>query len=155
MTGLLQRLLPREEGFSASLPNKPPTSTKAPTPCSKCSSITPASPSKCKSSKLSSMKVIVRSQRPLKVDRWFRRLQLFSAALFSLGHGTNDSQKGMGMITAALVSSGLLHTTAGGKLPVPFWVIICCHLCHLAMGGGTMAGGWRIILTIGQPITKL
>jgi len=99
--------------------------------------------------------VIVRSQRPLKVDRWFRRLQLFSAALFSLGHGTNDSQKGMGMITAALVSSGLLHTTAGGKLPVPFWVIICCHLCHLAMGGGTMAGGWRIILTIGQPITKL
>jgi PiT family inorganic phosphate transporter len=65
------------------------------------------------------MKVIVRSQRPLKVDRWFRRLQLFSAALFSLGHGTNDSQKGMGMITAALVSSGLLHTTAGGKLPSP------------------------------------
>src|SRR6266704_3070916 len=95
---------------------------------------------------------IVRNQRPLKVDRWFRRLQLFSAALFSLGHGTNDSQKGMGIITAALVASGLLHTTAGGKLPVPFWVIICCHL---AMGGGTMAGGWRIIKTMGQRITKL
>ena len=95
---------------------------------------------------------IVRNQRPLKVDRWFRRLQLFSAALFSLGHGTNDSQKGMGIITAALVSGGLLHTTAAGKLPVPFWVIICCHL---AMGGGTMAGGWRIIKTMGQRITKL
>jgi PiT family inorganic phosphate transporter len=58
----------------------------------------------------------------------------------------------MGIITAALVASGLLHTTAGGKLPVPFWVIICCHL---AMGGGTMAGGWRIIKTMGQRITKL
>ena len=95
---------------------------------------------------------IVRRQRPLKVDRWFRRLQLFSAALFSLGHGTNDSQKGMGIITAALVAGGLLKTTARGKLPVPFWVIICCHL---AMAGGTMAGGWRIIKTMGQRITKL
>jgi inorganic phosphate transporter, PiT family len=95
---------------------------------------------------------IVRRQRPLKVDRWFRRLQLFSAALFSLGHGTNDSQKGMGIITAALVASGVLKATSGGKLPVPFWVIICCHL---AMGGGTMAGGWRIIKTMGQRITKL
>ncbi|PYU11292.1 MAG: anion permease [Acidobacteria bacterium] len=94
---------------------------------------------------------IVQHQRPLKVDRWFRRLQLFSAALFSLGHGTNDSQKGMGIITAALVAGGLLKSS-GGKLPVPFWVIICCHL---AMGGGTMAGGWRIIKTMGQRITKL
>jgi inorganic phosphate transporter, PiT family len=94
---------------------------------------------------------IVRNQRPQKVDRWFRRLQLFSAALFSLGHGTNDSQKGMGIITAALVTSGLLQTQAG-KLPVPFWVVICCHL---AMAGGTMAGGWRIIKTMGQRITKL
>src|SRR5262249_13062979 len=75
---------------------------------------------------------IVRKQRPVKVDRWFRRLQLFSAALFSLGHGTNDSQKGMGIITAALVTGGLLQSS-GGKLPVPFWVVICCHL---AMGGG-------------------
>jgi len=95
---------------------------------------------------------LVRRQRPLKVDRWFRRLQLLSAALFSLGHGTNDSQKGMGIITAALVTSGILNATSGGKLPVPFWVIICCHL---AMGGGTMAGGWRIIKTMGQRITKL
>jgi PiT family inorganic phosphate transporter len=90
---------------------------------------------------------IVRRQRPLKVDRWFRRLQLLSAALFSLGHGTNDAQKGMGIITTALVAGGLLKTFA-----VPFWVIICCHL---AMGGGTMAGGWRIIKTMGQRITKL
>src|SRR5215470_11631956 len=95
---------------------------------------------------------IVRRQRPQKVDKWFRRLQLFSAALFSLGHGTNDSQKGMGIITAALITSGLLHTANNSKLPVPFWVIICCHL---AMGGGTMAGGWRIIKTMGQRITKL
>ncbi len=85
---------------------------------------------------------IVRKQRPLKVDRWFRRLQLLSAAAYSLGHGTNDAQKGMGIITTALVAGGLLKT-----FDVPYWVILCCHL---AMGGGTMAGGWRII-----NITKL
>jgi PiT family inorganic phosphate transporter len=90
---------------------------------------------------------IVRKQRPLKVDRWFRRLQLVSAACYSLGHGTNDAQKGMGIITAALVAGGFLKTSE-----VPYWVIICCHL---AMGGGTMAGGWRIIKTMGQRITKL
>jgi len=90
---------------------------------------------------------IVRRQRPLKVDRWFRRLQLVSAACYSLGHGTNDAQKGMGIITAALVAGGMLKTSE-----VPYWVIICCHL---AMGGGTMAGGWRIIKTMGQRITKL
>ena len=90
---------------------------------------------------------MVRRQRPQKVDQWFRRLQLFSAALFSLGHGTNDSQKGMGIITTVLVAGGLMKTFS-----VPFWVIICCHL---AMAGGTMAGGWRIIKTMGQRITKL
>ena len=90
---------------------------------------------------------IVRRMRPQKVDRWFRRLQLLSAALFSLGHGTNDSQKGMGIITTALVAGGLLKSFS-----VPYWVIICCHL---AMAGGTMAGGWRIIKTMGQRITKL
>jgi PiT family inorganic phosphate transporter len=90
---------------------------------------------------------IVRNQRPLKVDRWFRRLQLLSAAAYSLGHGTNDAQKGMGIITTALVAGGLLTS-----YEVPYWVIICCHL---AMGGGTMAGGWRIIRTMGQRITKL
>ena len=83
---------------------------------------------------------IVRKQRPLRVDRWFRRLQLLSAAGYSLGHGTNDAQKGMGIITTALVAGGLMKT-----YDVPYWVIICCHL---AMGGGTMAGGWRIIRTI-------
>jgi PiT family inorganic phosphate transporter len=90
---------------------------------------------------------IVRNQRPLKVDRWFRRLQLLSAAAYSLGHGTNDAQKGMGIITTALVAGGLMST-----YDVPYWVIICCHL---AMAGGTMAGGWRIIRTMGQRITKL
>jgi len=90
---------------------------------------------------------IVRKQRPLKVDRAFRRLQLLSAAAYSLGHGTNDAQKGMGIITTALVAGGLLST-----YDVPYWVIICCHL---AIGGGTMAGGWRIIQTMGQRITKL
>jgi PiT family inorganic phosphate transporter len=90
---------------------------------------------------------IVRRQRPLKVDRWFRRLQLLSAAAYSLGHGTNDAQKGMGIITTALVAGGLMRT-----YDVPYWVIICCHL---AMAGGTMAGGWRIIRTMGQRITKL
>jgi len=90
---------------------------------------------------------IVKDQRPRKVDRWFRRLQLLSAAGYSLGHGTNDAQKGMGIITAAMVAGGLMKNYV-----VPFWVIICCHL---AMGGGTMAGGWRIIKTMGQRITKL
>jgi PiT family inorganic phosphate transporter len=90
---------------------------------------------------------IVKDQRPRKVDRWFRRLQLFSAAGYSLGHGTNDAQKGMGIITAAMIAGGLLQHNE-----VPYWVIICCHL---AMAGGTMAGGWRIIKTMGQRITKL
>jgi PiT family inorganic phosphate transporter len=90
---------------------------------------------------------IVRKQRPQKVDKWFRRLQLISAAAYSLGHGTNDAQKGMGIITTALVAGGLMKT-----YDVPYWVIVCCHL---AMGGGTMAGGWRIIKTMGQRITKL
>src|SRR5947208_14511686 len=90
---------------------------------------------------------IVRRQRPLKVDRWFRSLQLISQALYSLVHGTNDAPKGMGIITTALVAGGLMKT-----YDVPYWVILCCHL---AMGGGTMAGGWRIIKTMGQRITKL
>lgn len=90
---------------------------------------------------------LVYRQAPQRVDRWFRRLQLFSAAAYSLGHGTNDAQKSMGIITTALVAGGLLKT-----YEVPFWVIICCHL---AMAGGTMAGGWRIVKTMGQRITKL
>jgi PiT family inorganic phosphate transporter len=90
---------------------------------------------------------IVRRHAPHRVDRWFRRLQLVSAAAYSLGHGTNDAQKGMGIITAALVAGKYLNAYS-----VPYWVIICCHL---AMGGGTMAGGWRIVKTMGQRITKL
>jgi PiT family inorganic phosphate transporter len=90
---------------------------------------------------------IVRRQPPLKVDRWFRRLQLMSAAAFSLGHGTNDAQKGMGIITAALIATGFQ-----ADHEVPFWVIISCHA---AIAGGTVAGGWRVIKTMGQHITKL
>jgi inorganic phosphate transporter, PiT family len=90
---------------------------------------------------------MVRKCKPQRVDRWFRRLQLISAATYSLGHGTNDAQKGMGIITAALITGGMIK-----DYHVPYWVIICCHL---AMGGGTMAGGWRIIRTMGQRIAKL
>jgi inorganic phosphate transporter, PiT family len=90
---------------------------------------------------------IVHKQAPQRVDRWFRRLQLVSAAAFSFGHGTNDAQKSMGIITAALVTSGVLPTYR-----VPDWVIICCAL---AMAAGTMAGGWRVVKTMGQRITKL
>ena len=90
---------------------------------------------------------IVRRQTPWRVDRWFRRLQLVSAAAYSLGHGTNDAQKGMGIITAALVAGGALQS-----YHVPYWVIMACHA---AMAGGTMAGGWRVVRTMGQRITKL
>jgi len=90
---------------------------------------------------------IVRRQAPNRIDRWFRRLQLVSAAGFSFSHGTNDAQKSMGIITAALVTSGTIP-----NYRVPDWVIICCAL---AMAGGTMAGGWRVVKTMGQRITKL
>lgn len=90
---------------------------------------------------------LVRRQPPRRVDKWFRRLQLLSAAAFSFSHGTNDAQKSMGLITAALVTTGVVAT-----YKVPDWVIICCAL---AMAGGTMAGGWRVVKTMGQRITKL
>lgn len=90
---------------------------------------------------------IVHRQPPNRVDRWFRRLQLISAGAFSFSHGTNDAQKSMGIITAALVTSGTISS-----YKVPDWVIICCAL---AMAGGTMAGGWRVVKTMGQRITKL
>jgi PiT family inorganic phosphate transporter len=90
---------------------------------------------------------VVYRKSPRSVDKWFRRLQLVSAGAFSLGHGTNDAQKGMGIITAALVSSGVQANST-----VPYWVILCCHL---AIAGGTMAGGWRVVKTMGQKITKL
>lgn len=90
---------------------------------------------------------LVWKKHPQPVDRWFRRLQLLSAAGYSLGHGTNDAQKGMGIITAALVTGGVLR-----DYEVPLWVILSCHA---AIAGGTMAGGWRVIKTMGQKITKL
>ncbi len=90
---------------------------------------------------------LVRRMAPQRVDRWFRRLQLVSAAGYSLGHGTNDAQKGMGIITAALIAGGRLHTDT-----VPVWVILSCHA---AIALGTMSGGWRIVKTMGQRITKL
>lgn len=90
---------------------------------------------------------VVRRQSPRRVDKWFRRLQLVSAAAFSFAHGTNDAQKSMGIVTAALVTTGVLPS-----YKVPDWVIICCAL---AMAGGTMAGGWRVVKTMGQRITKL
>jgi PiT family inorganic phosphate transporter len=86
--------------------------------------------------------------RPSRVDRWFRRLQLVSAALYSLGHGTNDAQKTMGIIAGLLFSAGYL----GKEFYVPIWVILAAHA---AIGLGTLAGGWRIVKTMGMRLTKL
>ena len=91
---------------------------------------------------------ILRRSSPRKVDRWFRRLQLLSASFYSLGHGGNDAQKTIGIIWMLLISAG----TIGAKDPVPIWVIVCCYV---AIGLGTMFGGWRIVKTMGQKITKL
>ncbi len=88
---------------------------------------------------------------PSRVDRWFRRLQLASAAGFSLMHGANDAQKTMGIIAGALVTGGYLELQ-NGQLQIPFWVIISAHT---AIGLGTLSGGWRIIHTMGSKITKL
>ena len=88
---------------------------------------------------------------PGRVDRWFRRLQLASAAAYSLGHGGNDAQKTMGIIAGALVAGNYLQLV-DGKLPIPFWVIMAAHA---AIALGTLSGGWRIIHTMGSKITKL
>jgi inorganic phosphate transporter, PiT family len=102
---------------------------------------------------------VLRRSLPRKVDRAFRLLQLVSAAAYSLGHGTNDAQKTMGIIVALLVSSQALfvsfpvqafHLTSADQIPT--WVILSAHA---AIGLGTMAGGWRIVKTMGQRITKL
>jgi PiT family inorganic phosphate transporter len=85
---------------------------------------------------------------PDRVDRYFRRGQLFSAAFYSLGHGTNDAQKTMGIIYILLISSGRLTEHAA----IPWWVILSCHA---AMGIGTLFGGWRIVKTMGQKMVKL
>jgi len=88
-----------------------------------------------------------------KIDKGFRVGQLFSAAAFSLGHGGNDAQKTMGIITIVLVSGGFLQMTPAGKLPeIPFWVVLAAHA---AIGLGTLSGGWRIVKTMGTKIVKL
>jgi PiT family inorganic phosphate transporter len=92
---------------------------------------------------------LFRRKSPLRIDRWFRRLQLVSAGLYSLGHGGNDAQKTMGLIWMLLVASNMVG--AADKAP-PSWVIWCCYI---AIGMGTMFGGWRIVKTMGQRITKL
>jgi len=90
---------------------------------------------------------LFRNKSSAKVNGMFRTLQLFSAALYSLGHGTNDAQKTMGVITGLLVTAGFLRA-----FEVPFWVIL---MSHFAIAMGTLFGGWRIVKTMGQKITKL
>ncbi|MEG2631820.1 MAG: inorganic phosphate transporter, partial [Comamonas sp.] len=86
---------------------------------------------------------------PRKVDKWFRRLQLVSAGAYSLGHGGNDAQKTIGIIWLLLLATG--YVSAGESAP-PLWTIISCYT---AIAMGTMFGGWRIVKTMGQKITKL
>jgi inorganic phosphate transporter, PiT family len=95
---------------------------------------------------------LFRRSTPARVDKLFRRLQLVSAAGFSLGHGGNDAQKTMGIISALLVGSGHLRLQANGDLPVPNWVVIAAYS---AIALGTLSGGWRIVKTLGQRITAL
>ncbi len=92
---------------------------------------------------------LFRRSSPLRVDNWFRRLQLLSAGLYSLGHGGNDAQKTIGLIWMLLIASGYASSTEHSP---PTWVI---GACYLAIGMGTMFGGWRIVRTMGQKITKL
>lgn len=97
---------------------------------------------------------VFRRWRPAAIDAFFRRGQLFSAALYSLGHGGNDAQKTMGIIVALLVAAGHLKSDVKLSLtnPQTLWIIVCCNL---AMGLGTAVGGWRIVKTMGMKITKL
>jgi PiT family inorganic phosphate transporter len=95
---------------------------------------------------------IFRRANPGRVDGLFRRLQLLSAAAFSLGHGGNDAQKTMGIIAALLVGSGYLRLDANGDLPVPLWIVLAAHA---AIALGTLSGGWRIVKTLGHRITAL
>jgi len=95
---------------------------------------------------------LFRRTTPARVDGLFRRLQLVSAAAFSLGHGGNDAQKTMGIISALLVGAGYLKLEANGDLPVPPWVVVAAYS---AISLGTLVGGWRIVKTLGQRITAL
>jgi len=91
---------------------------------------------------------IVRNQQPRKVDKYFRRLQLVSAALYSLSHGSNDAQKTIGIITVVLFTNGLL----GETFYVPFYIII---ISYSVIALGTLIGGWKVIRTLGMRVTKL
>jgi PiT family inorganic phosphate transporter len=90
---------------------------------------------------------ILRRQRPGPVNKWSRVAQLFSAAFYSLGHGGNDAQKTMGIITSLLLTAGVIH-----EFHVPFWVVL---IAYTAIALGTLTGGWRIVKTMGQKITRL
>ncbi|HZY20604.1 MAG TPA: anion permease [Ramlibacter sp.] len=92
---------------------------------------------------------LFRRVRPSRIDRWFRRLQLVSAGAYSLGHGGNDAQKTIGIIWLLLIATGYVNPGEGSP---PGWVIVACYM---AIGAGTMFGGWRIVRTMGQKITKL
>jgi PiT family inorganic phosphate transporter len=92
---------------------------------------------------------IFKRSRPSKVDKWFRSLQLISAGAYSLGHGGNDAQKTIGIIWMLLVATGYLSASATSP---PTWTIVSCYI---AIGLGTLFGGWRIVKTMGQRITKL
>jgi PiT family inorganic phosphate transporter len=91
---------------------------------------------------------LFRRSTPSRVDRLFRRLQLVSCSLYSLGHGGNDAQKTIGIIWMLLIAAGY----TGSSAPVPLWVIFACYI---AIGLGTLFGGWRIVKTMGQRITKI
>jgi len=90
---------------------------------------------------------IFRRAAPFQIDKYFRKLQLLSAAAYSFGHGTNDAQKTMGIIASVLYTAGILE-----RFFIPFWVVL---MAHAAIGLGTLAGGWRIVKTMGMKITKL
>jgi PiT family inorganic phosphate transporter len=91
----------------------------------------------------------MRRRSPLRIDNWFRRLQLVSAGLYSLGHGGNDAQKTIGIIWMLLIAAG--HSAVTDSRP-PLWVI---WSCYVAIALGTLFGGWRIVKTMGQRLTKL
>jgi len=95
---------------------------------------------------------IFRKTRPTKVDGGFRKMQLVSAAAYSLGHGGNDAQKTMGVIAALLVGANYMKLKPNGDLPIVLWIVLAAHT---AIALGTLSGGWRIVKTLGTKITKL
>jgi PiT family inorganic phosphate transporter len=95
---------------------------------------------------------VFRKSHPSRINHYFRKLQLFSAAFYSLTHGTNDAQKTMGIIALLLVAEGISTPMDSTSFPIPFWVIISCAS---AIGLGTFFGGWRIVKTMAQKVTRL